>query len=137
MKPLPHLVVALGLEELHGGADTEVGVVEVEGGDDGEVGVLQRGHASRPDHELVMLYGSDQLFYFLAFFLIHKHASGCMILKSGPLARRHRCWRRAYTSRHHRFWRLGRGHVDGEDADMAANLAPWILASSSAPWMAP
>ena len=68
MKPLPHLVVALGLEKLHGGADAEVGVVEVEGGDDGEVGVLRRGHASRPDHELVMLYGSDQLFYFLAFF---------------------------------------------------------------------
>ena len=43
VKPLPHLVVALGLEKLHGGADAEVGVVEVDGGDDGEVGVLRRG----------------------------------------------------------------------------------------------
>ena len=32
-----------------------------------------------------------------------------MLLKSGPLARRHRWWRRAYMSQRHRFWRRGLG----------------------------
>ena len=42
---------------------------------------------------------------FLKFF--HKYAPGGMISKSRPLARRHRWWRRVYTSRRYRFWGLG------------------------------
>ena len=46
-------------------------------------------------------------FLFLAIFWkkIHKYAPGGKISKSGPLARRHRCWRRANTSRRQRPWR--------------------------------
>ena len=41
---------------------------------------------------------------FLALFSkkFHKYVSRGKILKSRPLARRHRCWRRAYTSRRQR-----------------------------------
>ena len=51
-----------------------------------------------------------------------------MFLKSGPLVRRYRWWRRGYTSRRKRVWRLGRGHVGGVDADLTPSLAPKILA---------
>ena len=61
--------VALGLEELHGGADAKVSVVEVDGGDDGEVGVLRRGHTeaavvgarigARPRAHQVVRVGED------------------------------------------------------------------------------
>ena len=46
----------------------------------------------------------SRIFYFLALFLkkIHKYAPGEKISKSGPLARRHRHWHRANTSRRQR-----------------------------------
>ena len=43
------------------------------------------------------IYGRPEFFYFFGLFfftVIHKYVSGGMILKSGPLARRHRRWRR-------------------------------------------
>ena len=63
-------------------------------------------------------------FLFLAIFLkfFHKYAPEGMISKSGPLARRHRWRRQAYTSRRHRFWCLGLGI----DADVVVTWqAPW------------
>ena len=67
--------MVLSLEELHGGEAAEVGVAEVDGGNDGEVGVLRRGHASRPDHELVMMYGSERMAHLQAFLTLTDSAA--------------------------------------------------------------
>ena len=52
-----------------------------------------------------------RIFYFLAFFFIvfHKYVNGGKISESGLLAQRHRCWRRANTSRRQRPWRRALG----------------------------
>ena len=75
-------------------------------------------------------------FLFFNFFKVfHEYVFGGMLLKSGPLARRHRWWRRTYKSRRQRVCRLGRSHVGGVDADLAGSTAPGLLAPSLAPWL--
>ena len=49
-----------------------------------------------------------------------------MLSKSRPLARRHRWWRRAYTSRRHRFWHLGLGRHLGA-VDLGTELGAVVI----------
>ena len=72
-------------------------------------------------------------FLFFSPFLkkIHKYVPEGMLSKSGPLAQRHRWWRRSYTSRRHRFWRLGLGL----DVDMTVTWqASWRRRSWRRAW---
>ena len=85
--------------------------------------------------EKVFTGKASAFFIFLTRFfkVIHKYVSENILSKSRPLALRHCWWRRGYTSRRQRVWRLCRGHVGGVDADLVASSAPWIWAPSFAP----
>ena len=76
-------------------------------------------------------------FLFFSPFLknFHKYVPRGMFSKSGPLARRHRWWRRAYKFWRQRVWCLGWGHVGDMDADLAGITASRLLAPSLAPWL--
>ena len=65
---------------------------------------------SSTHHNQMGLYSFPNFLFFGPFLKVcHKYAPGGMLLKFGLLARRHRWWRRDYTSQRHRFWRLAFG----------------------------
>ena len=64
---------------------------------------------SRKQASLVSVLLPNFLFFSLFLKVFHKYVPGGKISESGPLAQRHRCWRRANTSRRQRPWRRALG----------------------------
>ena len=75
--------------------------------------------------------GSPNFLLFSSFFKVfHKQTSGGKISESGLLARRHRCWRRANTSRRQRPQRRAPGLEADVEGDMAGSSVSVTLTPS-------